>query len=224
LAFRDVTSAIVERTSIFVVLPRVGCGHTCCLALLKKASPAQHLLFLANVNSLPFDYVARQKLGGNHLTLTVLSQLPAIPPDVYTADDVEFITSRALELSFTSSDLDGFARDVGHNGHPFVWEDGRRERILRDLDGYFAHLYGFTREELRYILDPKDVFDDEFPSETFRVLKEREEKEFGEYRTRRLVLEAFDKLAETPRFRDEMAKRKSAFGSGIERSAATATT
>ena len=43
------------------------------------------------------------------------------------------------------------------------------------------------------------------------VEKEREEKEFGEYRTRRLVLEAFDKLAESPRFQDEMPKRMSAF-------------
>ncbi|MDD1777503.1 MAG: hypothetical protein LUQ65_04985 [Candidatus Helarchaeota archaeon] len=32
------------------------------------------------------------------------------------------------------------------------------------------------------------------PGETFRVLKEKEEKQYGEYRTRRLVLEAWDKL------------------------------
>ena len=31
-------------------------------------------------------------------------------------------------------------------------------------------------------------------SETFRVLKEKETAKFGEYRTRRLVLEAWDKL------------------------------
>jgi hypothetical protein len=33
-----------------------------------------------------------------------------------------------------------------------------------------------------------------FPGETFRVLKEKEEKQYSEYRTRRLVLEAWDKL------------------------------
>jgi hypothetical protein len=64
---------------------------------------------------------------------------------------------------------------------------------------------------LRYVLAPKDVFGESFPSETFRVLKEREIKQHGEYRTQRLVLEAFDKLAESPRFRDEMPKRVSAF-------------
>ena len=30
--------------------------------------------------------------------------------------------------------------------------------------------------------------------EAFRVLKEKEEKQYGEYRTRRLVLEAWDKM------------------------------
>lgn len=51
---------------------------------------------------------------------------------------------------------------------------------------------GLTRDELRYILDPKDVYGDDFPSETFRVLKEKEIKQYGEYRTRRLVLEKWD--------------------------------
>jgi hypothetical protein len=64
---------------------------------------------------------------------------------------------------------------------------------------------------VRYILDPKNVFGEDFPSETFRVLKDREIKEYGEYRTPRLVLDAFDKLAESPRFRDEMPNRVSAF-------------
>jgi len=35
---------------------------------------------------------------------------------------------------------------------------------------------------------------DGYPSETFRVLKNKEMKEFSEYRTQRLVLEAWDKL------------------------------
>lgn len=63
-----------------------------------------------------------------------------------------------------------------------------------ELDAYYARLYGLTRDELRYILDPKEVYGEDFPGETFRVLKEKEIKQFGEYRTRRLVLEAWDKL------------------------------
>jgi hypothetical protein len=34
----------------------------------------------------------------------------------------------------------------------------------------------------------------DFPDETFRVLKEKEIRQYGEYRTRHLVLEAWDRL------------------------------
>ena len=37
------------------------------------------------------------------------------------------------------------------------------------------------------------------------MLNEKEEKQFGAYRTRRLVLEAYDRLAEDPRFRDKIS-------------------
>ena len=64
------------------------------------------------------------------------------------------------------------------------------------LDALYARLYGLSRNELRYILDPADVYGPEFPGETFRMLKEKEIKKFGEYRTRRLVLEAWDGMEE----------------------------
>jgi hypothetical protein len=44
------------------------------------------------------------------------------------------------------------------------------------------------KDELGYI------HDEDFPGEHVRVLKEKEIRKFGEYRTRRLVLEAWDKL------------------------------
>jgi hypothetical protein len=90
---------------------------------------------------------------------------------------------------------------------------GRRALLRAELDACYARLYGLTRKQLRYILDPRDLTDRElqdildpaedppdaprttdFPGETFRVLKERELKQYGEYRTRRLVLAAWDAL------------------------------
>jgi len=70
----------------------------------------------------------------------------------------------------------------------------RRAHLRAELDAYYAHLYGLTRDELRYILDPEDVYGDDFPGETFRVLKDKEMRQYGEYRTRRLVLEKWDNL------------------------------
>jgi len=77
---------------------------------------------------------------------------------------------------------------------PFKWNEDRRAVLKAELDAIYAKLYGLTTEELRYILDPQDVYGPDFPSETFRVLKEKEIRNYGEYRTRRLVLEAWEKL------------------------------
>lgn len=77
---------------------------------------------------------------------------------------------------------------------PFIWHEDRRARLRAELDAYYAKLYRLTEDELRYILDPADVYGPEFPSETFRVLKEKEIKQYGEYRTRRLILEAWKRL------------------------------
>jgi len=77
---------------------------------------------------------------------------------------------------------------------PFKWDEDRRAVLKAELDAIYAHLYGLTTEELRYILDPQDVYGADFPGETFRVLKEKEMRNYGEYRTRRLVLEAWERL------------------------------
>ncbi|MBW6475034.1 MAG: hypothetical protein K0B14_18045, partial [Anaerolineaceae bacterium] len=91
-------------------------------------------------------------------------------------------------------DLKPFAEDMGYSGKPFYWDEERRAILRAELDAYYAKLYGLSRDELRYILDPQDVYGPDFPGETFRVLKEKEIRKYGEYRTRRLVLEAWDRL------------------------------
>ena len=106
---------------------------------------------------------------------------------------------------------------------PFRWDEDRRATLRAELDAYYARLYGLNRKQLRYILDPADLTEREledildpweevanpldpqgyetrcaasdFPGETFRVLKEKEIRQYGEYRTRRLVLEAWDRLS-----------------------------
>ena len=105
---------------------------------------------------------------------------------------------------------------------PFTWNEERRAVLRAELDAYYARLYGLTRKQLRYILDPADLTEREladilnpweevhdpldpmgyeervrnstFPGETFRVLKEKELRQFGEYRTRRLILEAWERM------------------------------
>ena len=119
---------------------------------------------------------------------------------------------------------------------PFKWNEERRARLKAELDAYFALLYGLERKQLRYILDPADLTETElknildpaeeitdpldedaylrrveqssFPGETFRVLKEKEIRTFGHYRTRRLVLEAYNRLRPTWDMESHLVKLK----------------
>ncbi|RIH87659.1 Eco57I restriction-modification methylase domain-containing protein [Calidithermus roseus] len=226
LGWRDITNATNERTMIAAIYPRVAAGDTFLQMLSDK--PAHFVLaLLGSLNSLVFDYTARQKIGGTHLKYHVVKQLPVLPPDRYTQADLLFLVPRILELTYTAWDLAPLAQDVwaeadvalreallaqhrANGGHPdapppwvespypfppFRWDEERRARLRAELDAYYARLYGLNREELCYILDPQSVKGPSFPGETFRVLKDKEIKAYGEYRTMRLVLEAWDRIA-----------------------------
>jgi hypothetical protein len=67
-----------------------------------------------------------------------------------------------------------FARDLNYEGPPFTWSEDRRALLRAELDAWYARAYGLTRDELRYVLDPADVKGSDYPSETFRVLKDKE--------------------------------------------------
>jgi len=195
MGWRDITNATNERTVIASVVPRVGVNHKTPLWFAKSSPSVGHsAALLGNFNSLVLDYVARQKIGGTSLTYFYLKQLPILPPERYNHADLGFIVPRVLELTYTAHDLKPWAEALGYDSPPFPWDTECRARLRAELDAYYARLYGLTRDELRYILDPADVLGEDYPSETFRVLKNNEIRAFGEYRTRRLVLEAWDRL------------------------------
>ena len=190
---RRVTRNTDERTIIGSVIPRTAVTYGLYLIF----SPYDNLKFcslIANFNSIVLDYFCRNALSQPSLTFGVLKQLPVISPETYTEEDIKFIGDRVLELVYTAWDMQPFAKDMGYDGEPFVWDEQRRAILRAELDAYYAKLYGLTRDELRYILDPADVYGEDFPSETFRVLKNKEINKYGEYRTQRLVLEAWDKM------------------------------
>jgi hypothetical protein len=197
--WRQVANSKVERTVTLCAIPFSAVGNTCQI-LFSPRDPLLLATLLANFNSLILDYCARQIVGGTHLTFGLVQQLPVISPDFYTPDRLAFVTPKVLELTYTSHSLAPFARDLGHDGPPFTWDEDRRAHLRADLDAFYARAYGLTRDELRYILDPADVKGPDYPSETFRVLKEKEIRTHDEYRTRRLVLAAWDRMEANDEF------------------------
>jgi hypothetical protein len=205
MGWRDISRSTDERTVIASVLPRAGVGNKIPLFVPQSGiSAAQSAAMLGNLSALALDFVARQKVGGTTLNYFYMKQFPVLPPERYGAADLAFIVPRVVELTYTAHDLRAWGSDlaaydprpVEEQGKPFTWNPERRARLRAELDAYYARLYGLTRDELRYVLDPKEVMGADYPSETFRVLKETTEvPRYGEYRTGRLVLEAWDRLA-----------------------------
>ena len=189
LGWRDITFAHNQRTVIASMLPRVAVGHTTPL-LMPAIEPVRTAALYANLCCFALDYCARQKVGGTHLTYGLLKQLPILAPDTYDARApwnlavalTEWLLSRVLELTYTSWDLESFARDVSYNGPPFKWDPSRRFLLRCELEAAFFILYGLSQKESEYILG------------TFPIVRKYEEQQRGEYRTKRVILELYDAM------------------------------
>ena len=188
LAFRNMTNDANERTFTSFVVPRSAIGNSSPVIHVKNSH--QIYLLVANFSSFVFDYVARQKLGGTNMNFFVVEQLPVLSPATYAADAFgvtnleNWIRVRVLELMFTARDLTGFAKDIGYEGLPFKWDPSRRELIRAELDALYFHLYGISRLDVEYIM------------ETFSITDSRDRVIHGDFRSKRLILERYDAIAQ----------------------------
>ncbi|MFF7216658.1 Eco57I restriction-modification methylase domain-containing protein [Streptomyces sp. NPDC008238] len=181
----DVTASTNERTAIPAFLPRTAVGHTYPLMLPRVAPPLVAAL-IATQSSLVFDFISRQKISDAHMKLFIWKQLP-VPAPTILEPHLPFLMPRILELVYTAYDMSPLAHDLGDGGDPFQWDEGRRAQLRAELDAYFFHLYGISREDTDYILES-------FQTES-GGLKNNEIAALGEYRTKRLVLTEYDRMA-----------------------------
>jgi hypothetical protein len=195
LGFRDVTNATNERSAIFFALPIEGIGHNITLLFLDEAMPVLKAALLALTNSFILDFVVRQKMNGTHLSIFLLWQLAVPPPAVLRDDCVwargplsDWLASRVLELTYTAWDLERFGHDLGYDGPPFRWDLTRRDLLRAELDAACFHLYDVERDDVDYIM------------ETFPIVKKKDVARHREYRTKRLILERYDAIADAKSF------------------------
>lgn len=176
LAFRDVASAPDERTLIACLIPRYAVGHTAPIAVSRDDTTLVGIL-----SSFALDFIARQKIGGTHMTYTTFKQLPVPAYDLVLEPAqwdsrttlASWIGARVRELSLCTYE---FAEE------PFTWDTSRRAHLRAELDAGAFHLYGIDRDDVDYIL------------ETFPIVKRKDVAAHGEYRTKRLILEVYDAM------------------------------
>jgi hypothetical protein len=204
LGFKDVTSPTNMRTMIAAMLPAAGFGNTLPLLLPEAGGTTGYArtaaLLLGNLGSHAFDYVARQKVQGQHLNSFILEQLAVIAPNRFDEPlpaafaahlraaglmnghhpqptVADFVIPQVLALSYTAHDLAPFARDLGYVDAagdvlpPLVWDDEDRRARLAALDALFFHLYGLGEDDAAYVLG------------TFPIVRQQDMAAFGRYRS-----------------------------------------
>ena len=228
IALCDVTSALNERTSIAAVVPLCFATHNLPLIRVCEGEPRKSLIFLATLASFALDYFARLRVATNHLTEGIFDSLPIPSPthirDLSTmlfANEWE-ISLRALELSYTAWDLQSLAQDYGWDGPPFRWDEERRFLLRGELDAAFFHLYlpatndglwkpacvadGAIRDETpeelaalkSHFATPRDAV--AYIMDTFPIVRRKDEEKYdGDYRTKRVILEIYDEMADAMR-------------------------
>jgi hypothetical protein len=184
IGIRAMAGAVANvRTLCGTILPYCGVGNSILvIEILENKDAILQACLLANLNSYVCDYLLRQKISGTNINQFILKQLPVLPLKTYNSDYEKWIGERVLELVFTAQDVKPFAEDCGYNGEPFLWNEKRRLILKCELDAIYAHLYKLTKDDMNYIL------------ETFPIVKKRDIEKYGEYRTKRLILEKYDEL------------------------------
>ena len=185
LAFKDATATTNARTMIAALVPAQAFGNTLPVLAPDKVETAAYkksaLLLAGCFNSLAYDYVARQKVQGQHLNWYIVEQLPVIAPADYdrrfgSTTACELVRDHVLQLTYTAHDMAPFARGLGYDGAPYTWDEEERRHLRARLDALYFHLYGLSSDDAGYVL------------ETFPIVRREDVKQFGRYRTRDMVL------------------------------------
>lgn len=228
LCLRDITNTTNERTVLFGVLSKSAVGNTAPLIISNRISNKIQYLY-PNLCALVLDYIARQKIGGTHLTLNYLKQLPVLNENAYgiyvkhnNNGNAKWFVTRCIELIYTAWDLEPFAKDVGWDGPPFRWDEERRFLLRCELDAAMFHLYlradeqgdwvparkeedcpyDETPEQLEELMQhfPKPRDAVSYIMDTFPIVKRKDEEKYdGDYRTKRIILEIYDDMQEATR-------------------------
>ena len=196
LTFKDVTAPTNIRSMIAMLIPNSGVGNTLPIISIDEGNVTEAAILLANLNAILFDYIARQKIQGQHLNWFIVEQLPVVLPEAFDTISFgrktagEIVRKTVLELTYTAHDMAPFARDMGHVDEkgdvlpPFAWDEERRLHLRAKLDAVFFHLYSVTdRDDVRYIYS------------TFPIVEREETKVYGVYRSRELCLTYMNALA-----------------------------
>jgi hypothetical protein len=203
IGFCDVASPTNQRALVACLIPpNTVCGHKVPTITFDPADSRLDLLWLGVANSFAMDFVVRKKVALT-MSYTLMDSLPL--PRCYRDSETErAIVARSLRLSATGSEMRPFweratAKLAVDNVELEPAEDVQVRRALRaEIDVLVARdVFGLTRDEMRYLLDPGDILGRDCGFETFGALMRAECKAHKAFVTRDLILATWESLPKT---------------------------
>ena len=221
MGVRDITNSTNGRTVVGGVFPLSAVGNNLPVWTAPDQLPS---VLPAILSSFACDFSARLKVGGTHLNFFIAKQIAVLHPDVFgqtapwgvSESMHDWLLPRVLELTYTTWDLEPFAGEFGGTGPPFRWEEERRFLLRCELEAAFFHLYlpadeggdwqppgqagGSGHDEApeeraeltRHFPTPRHAVD--YIMDTFPIVRRKDEARYGEYRTKRVILDRYDAM------------------------------
>lgn len=169
LGWRDICRATDVRTVITTQVPRLAYGDKWLLAMPSRGRDELQATWASFV----FDYASRQKIGGTAMKYFTFMQLPMPLPVHFESTTIPLDRQLRAWIEVRVDRLNGWIAD------PI-----ERAQVRAELDALMFHVYGLTRPDVSYVMD------------TFPIVKRKDQAAFGGYRTKDLIMAAYDALSE----------------------------
>jgi hypothetical protein len=167
IGYREVARSTDVRSFIGAVLPQFPCGHKVPTLSLRTRSAAETLSATALLDSLAFDWLVRQRLGGAALAWYLLKECSI--PAKSGSGHVGRIAARLNLISGLFGPIGLGFRDQPE-GQPLTLalSASERTRLRVVLDALAAEQFGLTSGHLKHLLTDCDL-----PSKLIEIVKDR---------------------------------------------------
>ncbi|PAW70201.1 MAG: hypothetical protein B9S35_15430 [Opitutia bacterium Tous-C5TDCM] len=195
IGFGDVANPRNQRSFVSTLIPpNTICGHKVPTLVFDQHHEWAYLPWLAVANSFAMDWLSRTRLTAPTMSFTLLDSLP-FPRPAFTDQIVKDVAPLVLRLVCTAPEMTAFWNRMAVLGlvsacapnetpQSALLEPEERMQARAYLDAYVGQrVFGLTRQEISDILD------------TFDAYRNADMRAHQEYRTKRLILAAWDGLA-----------------------------
>ena len=205
ITYKAVASATNSRTFIGSLVKRAACLHS--VPTLTISSNQNDYLYglLAIMNSIPFDFVLRQIVGGIYINWSMIEEAPVLKLSSLKPIN-DFLKHKVIQLNFNSTlwsdEWIKEKNNLKHYNWYSLWAvtEHERLRIKCIIDAVLCEKYGLSYDDLYWILKDCDLdiqtlnekYHELDPKGFWRVDKEKPK----ELRQTTLTLQAFKRLKE----------------------------